>query len=308
MKIKIIEQTSWATECVIDTLTSLIGYIPRLWKNSPYYRFSRNFTEPVLDLERKIARKKLRDHHNDLRCLTDGDKKKLNRDYSEFEKSSMAFVQSAFYFAGDAGLFYVGSFSNDSVYYARDFAFMVGFSTLQSTVEKKYCQLARSQDVRESYIASTLPVIRAMSQFGFSVLMQTVFWEIDAQAFCYFALSAFLEEAVRAASGSLFDYLQKKEPGRASPSNQLSKMLITSASVSLSKIFLVPKLFGFGSNFFHREETDRSRAMTLFGFQTDPTRQALEKRYHALARKFHPDAGGNHEAMLELNEAYDCLL
>ncbi len=50
------------------------------------------------------------------------------------------------------------------------------------------------------------------------------------------------------------------------------------------------------------------RARKLLGLPVRTTRKELVERYHQLAKRFHPDHGGDTEKMKEINEAYQLLI
>jgi len=50
------------------------------------------------------------------------------------------------------------------------------------------------------------------------------------------------------------------------------------------------------------------RARKLFGLPARTTRKEVVERYHQLAKRYHPDHGGNAEKMKEINEAYQLLI
>ncbi len=50
------------------------------------------------------------------------------------------------------------------------------------------------------------------------------------------------------------------------------------------------------------------RARKLFGLPIKTTRKEIIERYHELAKKYHPDHGGDPEKMKELNSAYELLI
>lgn len=54
-----------------------------------------------------------------------------------------------------------------------------------------------------------------------------------------------------------------------------------------------------------RSEKD---ALKMFGFSELPDEAVLKRKYRELARKLHPDAGGDSEKFLSLNEAYTTLV
>jgi DnaJ-class molecular chaperone len=48
-------------------------------------------------------------------------------------------------------------------------------------------------------------------------------------------------------------------------------------------------------------------ALTLFGLTSESDPETVKKKYHKLAREFHPDLGGSSDKMRELNDAYKVL-
>ncbi len=52
-----------------------------------------------------------------------------------------------------------------------------------------------------------------------------------------------------------------------------------------------------------------SKAKKFFGFQTDPTKDKIKKRYKELARKYHPDINNHGDKLMQqLNHYKDILL
>ena len=73
------------------------------------------------------------------------------------------------------------------------------------------------------------------------------------------------------------------------------------------------KLNSISLSYFHRIEKesayDRENAYRkLFNMDTEIERQYLSKRMKMMAKRFHPDVGGNTRAMVLINEAYNYLL
>jgi len=54
------------------------------------------------------------------------------------------------------------------------------------------------------------------------------------------------------------------------------------------------------------EEIDK--ALDILGLPKLITREDIKKQYHFLAKKKHPDVGGNEEQMEQLNAAYNLLM
>jgi len=52
------------------------------------------------------------------------------------------------------------------------------------------------------------------------------------------------------------------------------------------------------------------KAFALFGFSIDgrPTPEEVKERYRELAKKYHPDKGGDEDKMKEIIEAYELLI
>ena len=53
---------------------------------------------------------------------------------------------------------------------------------------------------------------------------------------------------------------------------------------------------------------DVSRALQLLGLPEDAPLSDIRQRYRLLAKRSHPDTGGNHKDFIEINDAYNCVI
>jgi DnaJ-class molecular chaperone len=58
----------------------------------------------------------------------------------------------------------------------------------------------------------------------------------------------------------------------------------------------------------HHKMTSVKRALDILGLPPLVTREDIRKQYHFLARRHHPDQGGDAEKMEEISEAYTLLM
>ena len=53
---------------------------------------------------------------------------------------------------------------------------------------------------------------------------------------------------------------------------------------------------------------ERQQALNLLGLPPNATRQQIKRRYRALAKKHHPDRGGDQREMKRIIAAYELLM
>lgn len=53
---------------------------------------------------------------------------------------------------------------------------------------------------------------------------------------------------------------------------------------------------------------ERQRALSILGLPPNATRQQIKKRYRDLAKRHHPDMGGNQQQMQRIVAAYEYLM
>jgi curved DNA-binding protein CbpA len=53
---------------------------------------------------------------------------------------------------------------------------------------------------------------------------------------------------------------------------------------------------------------ERQQALALMGLPSTATRQQIKRRYRELAKKYHPDRGGDSREMQRLVAAYQLLM
>jgi DnaJ-domain-containing protein 1 len=53
---------------------------------------------------------------------------------------------------------------------------------------------------------------------------------------------------------------------------------------------------------------ERQQALTVLGLPPNATRQQIKRRYRALAKRYHPDRGGNQQQMKRIIAAYELLM
>lgn len=53
---------------------------------------------------------------------------------------------------------------------------------------------------------------------------------------------------------------------------------------------------------------ERQQALALLNLPPNPTKQQIKQRYRALAKRYHPDRGGDQRQMQRIIAAYDLLM
>src|SRR5437588_9378390 len=53
---------------------------------------------------------------------------------------------------------------------------------------------------------------------------------------------------------------------------------------------------------------ERQQALTVLGLPPNATRQQIKRRYRALAKRYHPDRGGDQQQMQRIIAAYELLM
>ena len=53
---------------------------------------------------------------------------------------------------------------------------------------------------------------------------------------------------------------------------------------------------------------ERQQALTVLGLPPNATRQQIKRRYRALAKRYHPDRGGDQRQMQRIIAAYELLM
>lgn len=53
---------------------------------------------------------------------------------------------------------------------------------------------------------------------------------------------------------------------------------------------------------------ERQQALIVLGLPANATRQQIKRRYRALAKKYHPDRGGDQKQMQRIIAAYEVLM
>ena len=53
---------------------------------------------------------------------------------------------------------------------------------------------------------------------------------------------------------------------------------------------------------------ERQQALAVLGLPPDATRQQIKRRYRELAKKYHPDRGGDQQEMRRIIAAYQLLM
>ncbi len=53
---------------------------------------------------------------------------------------------------------------------------------------------------------------------------------------------------------------------------------------------------------------ERQQALSVLGLPPNATRQQIKRRYRALAKKHHPDRGGDQQQMQRIIAAYELLM
>lgn len=57
-----------------------------------------------------------------------------------------------------------------------------------------------------------------------------------------------------------------------------------------------------------RPMIERQQALAVLGLPPDATRQEIKRRYRELAKKYHPDRGGDQKEMRRIIAAYQLLM
>ena len=57
-----------------------------------------------------------------------------------------------------------------------------------------------------------------------------------------------------------------------------------------------------------RPIVERQQALAVLGLPSDATRQQIKRRYRELAKKYHPDRGGDQKEMRRIIAAYQLLM
>lgn len=57
-----------------------------------------------------------------------------------------------------------------------------------------------------------------------------------------------------------------------------------------------------------RPIVERQQALAVLGLPPDATRQQIKRRYRELAKKYHPDLGGDQKEMRRIIAAYQLLM
>jgi DnaJ-domain-containing protein 1 len=57
-----------------------------------------------------------------------------------------------------------------------------------------------------------------------------------------------------------------------------------------------------------RPIVERQQALAVLGLPPDATRQQIKRRYRELAKKYHPDRGGDQKEMRRIIAAYQLLM
>ena len=57
-----------------------------------------------------------------------------------------------------------------------------------------------------------------------------------------------------------------------------------------------------------RSVLERQRALAVLGLPANATPQQIKRRYRALAKRYHPDRGGDQQQMQRLIAAYELLM
>ena len=57
-----------------------------------------------------------------------------------------------------------------------------------------------------------------------------------------------------------------------------------------------------------RPLVERQQALAVLGLPPDATRQQIKRRYRELAKKYHPDRGGDQKEMRRIIAAYQLLM
>lgn len=53
---------------------------------------------------------------------------------------------------------------------------------------------------------------------------------------------------------------------------------------------------------------ERQQALNVLGLPPNATRQQIKRRYRSLAKKYHPDRGGDRQQMMRIIAAYELLM
>jgi len=57
-----------------------------------------------------------------------------------------------------------------------------------------------------------------------------------------------------------------------------------------------------------RQVLERQQALAVLGLPPNATRQQIKRRYRALAKRYHPDRGGDQRQMQRIIAAYELLM
>jgi len=57
-----------------------------------------------------------------------------------------------------------------------------------------------------------------------------------------------------------------------------------------------------------RSLLERQQALALLGLPPNATRQQIKRRYRSLAKRYHPDRGGDQQQMRRIIAAYELLM
>jgi DnaJ-domain-containing protein 1 len=57
-----------------------------------------------------------------------------------------------------------------------------------------------------------------------------------------------------------------------------------------------------------RAALERQQALNVLGLPPNATRQQIKRRYRVLAKKHHPDRGGDRQQMMRIIAAYELLM
>jgi DnaJ-domain-containing protein 1 len=57
-----------------------------------------------------------------------------------------------------------------------------------------------------------------------------------------------------------------------------------------------------------RQVLERQQALAVLGLPPNATRQQIKRRYRALAKRYHPDRGGDQRQMQRIIAAYEFLM
>ena len=57
-----------------------------------------------------------------------------------------------------------------------------------------------------------------------------------------------------------------------------------------------------------RAMLERQQALNVLGLPANASRQQIKRRYRSLAKKYHPDRGGDRQQMMRIIAAYELLM